>query len=259
MKLVSSLDQIATNLLIFDGYRQSANEFHSAYYKKRLSLGRIFVYGVLDGRFIFAPSRFAGYANCTAEKHQAFPGKDGSITTRAINGHLDSAIKNAKAEKAYLALCQQIGGTPSGIDRKYWHIKLRADFSPDIIFGGEAGYPDEVETFVEGATKHVIVNAYERSGKARSACLSHHGYSCAVCSFNFAAKFGEVGKAFMHVHHLTPISSNSKAREVDPVNELRPVCPNCHAMLHKSDPPFSIEELQELIQETESMHEEPNP
>jgi 5-methylcytosine-specific restriction enzyme A len=63
----------------------------------------------------------------------------------------------------------------------------------------------------------------------------------------------------MHVHHLTPISSNSKAREVDPINELRPVCPNCHAMLHKSDPPFSIEELQELIQATESMHEEPKP
>lgn len=259
MELVSSSDQIATNLLIFDGYLQSANEFHSAYYKERLRLGKIFVYGVLDGRFMFAPSRFAGYANCTAEKHQAFPRKNGSITTSAIAKNLGSAIEDAKAEKAYLALCQQIGVNPSGKDRTYWLIKLKADFSSDIILGGEAGYPDEVETFVEGATKRVIVNAYERSGKARSACLAHHGYSCTVCSFNFAAKFGEVGKGFMHVHHLTPISSNSKARDVDPINELRPVCPNCHAMLHKSDPPFSIEELQELIQATESMHEEPKP
>jgi 5-methylcytosine-specific restriction protein A len=30
---------------------------------------------------------------------------------------------------------------------------------------------------------------------------------------------------------------------VDPVKDLEPVCPNCHAMLHRKDPPYSIEEL----------------
>ena len=31
--------------------------------------------------------------------------------------------------------------------------------------------------------------------------------------------------------------------DVDPINDLMPVCPNCHAMLHRRTPPFSVEEL----------------
>jgi 5-methylcytosine-specific restriction protein A len=36
--------------------------------------------------------------------------------------------------------------------------------------------------------------------------------------------------------------------EVDPVNDLIPICPNCHAMIHKKVPAFSIEELRAKIQ-----------
>jgi 5-methylcytosine-specific restriction protein A len=35
---------------------------------------------------------------------------------------------------------------------------------------------------------------------------------------------------------------------VDPLNHLCPVCPNCHAMLHKRTPPLSIDELKGMIQ-----------
>jgi 5-methylcytosine-specific restriction protein A len=35
--------------------------------------------------------------------------------------------------------------------------------------------------------------------------------------------------------------------EVDPIKHLRPVCPNCHAMLHRQEPPFTIEELKEKL------------
>ena len=36
--------------------------------------------------------------------------------------------------------------------------------------------------------------------------------------------------------------------QVDPVRDLRPVCPNCHAMLHQRRPgPFGIEELKGII------------
>jgi len=35
--------------------------------------------------------------------------------------------------------------------------------------------------------------------------------------------------------------------EVDPINDLRPVCPNCHAMLHRKKPPLTIEELETII------------
>jgi len=34
---------------------------------------------------------------------------------------------------------------------------------------------------------------------------------------------------------------------VDPATDLRPVCPNCHEMLHKKDPPYTIEELRNAV------------
>ena len=37
------------------------------------------------------------------------------------------------------------------------------------------------------------------------------------------------------------------AVEVDPVKDLRPVCPNCHAMLHKQTPALNIEKLKEEL------------
>jgi predicted HNH restriction endonuclease len=29
---------------------------------------------------------------------------------------------------------------------------------------------------------------------------------------------------------------------VDPVNDLKPVCPNCRAMIHRRTPPYSLED-----------------
>jgi predicted HNH restriction endonuclease len=34
---------------------------------------------------------------------------------------------------------------------------------------------------------------------------------------------------------------------VDPVADLRPVCPNCHAVLHRRIPAYSIEEVRVFL------------
>ncbi|MDC9497701.1 MULTISPECIES: HNH endonuclease [unclassified Pseudoalteromonas] len=46
----------------------------------------------------------------------------------------------------------------------------------------------------------------------------------------------------MHVHHIVPISDIGDEYQVDPIRDLRPVCPNCHAMLHRKGN-ISIKEL----------------
>ncbi len=85
----------------------------------------------------------------------------------------------------------------------------------------------------EGALKSVLVNKYERDILARRACLAKHGYNCSVCGLNFEERYGEIGRNFIHVHHVVPISSIGQEYQIDPENDLTPVCPNCHAMLHK--------------------------
>ena len=248
MELVTSKEEIAANLAIFDSYRTSTNAKHREYFRERLRLGKIFVYCTMSERFLFAPSRFAGYSKCTLEKHEAFQYKDGSKTTPQISRLLQLPSADERAESAYLALCNEVDVEPSGKDRTYWFIDFPMKGIGGIIFGGETGFPDEVGQFIEGATKRVVVNTYERDPEARAACLTHHGYDCSVCGFNFGCTFGKLGDEFIHVHHLTPISATGVAHVIDPINDLRPVCPNCHAMLHKSDPPFSIEEMKEVLE-----------
>lgn len=249
MELVTSKEEIAANLATFDSYRTSTNAKHLEYFRERLSLGKIFVYCILGPRFVFAPSRFAGYSKCTLEKHEAFPYKNGSKTTPRISKLLQPPVTDERAESAYAALCNEVDVEPSGKTRTYWFIDSPISAIGDIVTGGESGFPDEVRQFIEGATRRVVVNAYERDPKARAACLNHHGYDCSVCNFNFGSTFGKVGNEFIHVHHLIPISLSGVAHAIDPINDLRPVCPNCHAMLHKSDPPFSIEELRKVLLE----------
>lgn len=88
------------------------------------------------------------------------------------------------------------------------------------------------QTFPEGAAQKVLVNRYERNPAARAACIAHHGCRCVVCGFDFEAVYGELGKGFIHVHHVVPLGTIKEDYDVNPVTDMVPVCPNCHAMIH---------------------------
>jgi 5-methylcytosine-specific restriction enzyme A len=106
---------------------------------------------------------------------------------------------------------------------------------------------DENEEFFEGAAKKVLVNVYERNPEARRKCLEHYNFDCYICDFNFERVYGAIGKNFIHVHHLKPLSEIGEKYKLDPIKDLRPICPNCHAIVHKRMPPYSIEEIQEML------------
>jgi 5-methylcytosine-specific restriction protein A len=99
----------------------------------------------------------------------------------------------------------------------------------------------------EGRTKQITVNIYERNSIVRAKCIEHHGAVCQVCDLDFETKYGKMGKGFIHVHHLIELSTIGDDYEVDPVHDLLPVCPNCHAMLHKRQPAYLVRELWKLM------------
>ena len=111
----------------------------------------------------------------------------------------------------------------------------------------DVDYPEDNEKLYEGALVTVKANKYERNQKARKECVAKKGYLCLVCGRDFEATYGEVGKNFIHVHHLTPISSIGKEYELNVDTDLVPVCPNCHYMLHRKNPPYTIKELKDII------------
>lgn len=103
------------------------------------------------------------------------------------------------------------------------------------------------QKYIEGAKKRVTADVYERNPMARVDCLEHYGYRCYVCGFDFEQQYGEIGSGYIHVHHLKPLAEIGKHYKVDPIKDLRPVCPNCHAMLHVNTELLTIEQLRRRV------------
>lgn len=192
----------------------------------------------------------------------------GRLYTRTINAyatdyyldriHKENGITALKT--ALLALYQHIeyyeetSGASVKKGRKIYgnYYELVKDTFAETVF------PDEVESdkkYSEGKTRMVKVNSYERNQLARQECIEHFGLNCQVCDFNFQEKFGELGQSFIHVHHVIDISTIGKEYSVDPKADLIPVCPNCHAMLHKKKPAYTVSELKEIINKSTNGNE----
>lgn len=112
----------------------------------------------------------------------------------------------------------------------------------------EAGMP-------EGAVTKVLVNKYERSPRNRAACLAHYGSSCQGCGFSFAEKYGSIASGYIHVHHLVPVSQIGHDYLVNPIEDLIPLCPNCHAAIHLQSPPFNLEQLRMMTGFVQEKHD----
>lgn len=119
------------------------------------------------------------------------------------------------------------------------------------IFGFMAG-EEENQEFLEfreeGAVKQVWVRKYERSRFNRNLAIQIHGTTCFGCQFNFEKFYGAVGEGIVEIHHLEPVHLMEKVRIVDPRTELVPLCSNCHTLVHKIDPPYTMSELQHFVQ-----------
>lgn len=131
---------------------------------------------------------------------------------------------------------------------------LREEVIQGLLASGFASYgdtlPNEVfgsEALIEGAVRQITVNAYERNPVARARCVDAYGAVCVVCNFDFISKYGPSTAGFIHVHHIKPLASVAAEHEINPIEDLRPVCPNCHAVIHMTNPPRSIEEVKAML------------
>lgn len=101
--------------------------------------------------------------------------------------------------------------------------------------------------YLEGNSSRVEVNRYERNPLNRKYCLASKGYRCSICGFDFESVYGEIGHHFIHVHHIVPVSQIGPDYQINPETDLIPVCPNCHAMLHRRNPPLNPSYLKEHL------------
>lgn len=115
----------------------------------------------------------------------------------------------------------------------------------------EPVFPDELNNYSsqpEGGVKTVQVSVHERNSSLRRQCLEYYGTTCAVCDVDLGSVYGEEFTGRIHVHHLNPLSEFEEEHEVDPILDLRPVCPNCHMIIHcRREKPYSIDEVKGML------------
>jgi len=125
--------------------------------------------------------------------------------------------------------------------------ELAAKFAAGLVSHASLLSEPPASKYYEGNEVFSYRVGYERNPEARIACLSHHGYACKACGMSLEIAYGSIAREFIHVHHLSQISDAGGQREVNPVLDLVPLCPNCHAVAHRRSPPFSVEELRGFI------------
>jgi len=211
----------------------------------------------------------AKYRDILCAQYAALGGKITATQLAQLLGERRWSVINLRYGEIGHKISDEIGVRPPlGSDKKFWWWNILSDGEPTaqgfvwslwpelvealeelgVVDLAETLFPEEIGIKVsEGSKSQVIVNRYERSATARRHCIAYHGTQCTVCGFDFGAKYGQIGEGFIHVHHLVELSSVGSESEVDPVEDLRPVCPNCHSMLHRKNPAYSIIGLQQIM------------
>lgn len=115
-------------------------------------------------------------------------------------------------------------------------ISVEGQILQHILDNFDVEYNSSNNTYEEGKAYKTPITSYERNPLARKECIAHYHneYKCQICGMDFRNVYGEVGRDFIHVHHIYFISSmKGREHKVNPKTDLIPVCPNCHAMLHR--------------------------
>lgn len=175
--------------------------------------------GIYKGAYVFDTSSIRVFEPITAEEIRK----------------IDQKFKNFSQAKQKLD------------SNKFEEIMALIDLKSNQVIIPEEIPSEEVEKYTEGSKKQIVVNAYERNPKARQACIEIYGTSCYICGFDFGEVYGEDFAGKIHVHHVKPLADIDDEYEVDPENDLLPVCPNCHMILHSKKNAYSIEEVKELL------------
>jgi len=127
---------------------------------------------------------------------------------------------------------------------------------PAIYYYGKRGIAEQLNLFdpfhdapaEEGAPMLVEQSVYERDRRLREMCLQARGQTCLVCGFDAVSSYGAEALGVIEVHHLQPLSDVGEAHTVDPLRDLIPVCPNCHAVIHRRTPSFTTEEVRAMLE-----------
>jgi 5-methylcytosine-specific restriction endonuclease McrA len=131
---------------------------------------------------------------------------------------------------------------PEHFDSPIVNINSAAE---NLSSGMPAFYEDE---FYEGSIRRISVEVRERDASARMACILHYKCKCWICGFDFGMFYGSEAEGFIHVHHREQLAKAAGRRRVDPIEDLVPLCPNCHSVVHLRKKAYEVDEVKKMVE-----------
>ena len=107
--------------------------------------------------------------------------------------------------------------------------------------------------YTEGNIKEIRHKRRERNSRlvqdAKIEFKAKHNEKlfCEICGFDFSERYGDAGYDFIEAHHTKPISEMDEEGEITDINDLIMVCSNCHSIIHRRNPFYTIEEMKNII------------
>jgi hypothetical protein len=105
--------------------------------------------------------------------------------------------------------------------------------------------------YAEGERLYREASYFRRNPALRAAAIDKHGTSCVACGFDFGATYGAAGAGYIEVHHLNPLSerleTSGGALATTGIDDVVPLCANCHRVAHRRRPALSLVELKAAL------------
>lgn len=245
MTLIDTLPELIDNTLYLERMLSSRNTIEKGKAFDLVRRGTCFLRYTVDGRTLFAPSRFIGYKRNSIKSHiESRP--HGSITnSRIIKVIGQEPVANKKIDQEYRNFCQSYGIQPNdtgnfGATRRFWDLE---SFTTNVY--GDIELP-------EGRKKNVIHVTRERNPRLRQIAINnflakHKRLYCEACTFDFEKTYGDIGRNFIECHHTIPVSKMQPGHKTKP-EDIALLCSNCHRIVHKSKDWLTLEQLKKIIE-----------
>jgi len=217
MKLVETLEDIKENINTLEEYRTNSTFAQEAWYKDRIKRGTCFYVYKLDETIRFAPSRFIGYINNDAKKHESSDSIDGRITNVRIKEILGFPPElNQSVENFYTSFCRSLDIEANltgsfGAPRKYWiENGLNLDLDDLDKVQQDVGEIDGDQS-LSNTEKETLTKARKGQGQFRNDLIDYwEGCSITGCK--------EVG--LLRASHIKPWKYSKNEERLDVYNGL---------------------------------------
>lgn len=184
------------------------------------------------------------------EASELLDNREWCLLTRSSNHFLMRRSNNWKRHHNF-ALAQEIDDFIRTEERRF------DEYSEDITgaLSVQPGQYDEGQMRLQMAqirrrSRALVREAIDRQRQQENGLLK-----CRVCGFDFKAFYGDIGDSFIEVHHLKPLAETRET--TNSPDDVALVCANCHRMLHRKSPPYTVGELRHAIEDASAPKPEP--